>query len=61
MARRYSQFLDLSVAYVHKARLSGSRVRVREVVGDIEDRAPVLVDDMISTGATLVSTSPTLR
>jgi ribose-phosphate pyrophosphokinase len=55
MARRYSQFLDRSVAYVYKARLSGSQTQVREVVGDVKDRSPVLVDDMISTGATLVA------
>jgi ribose-phosphate pyrophosphokinase len=55
MARRYSQFLDLPVAYVYKTRLSGSQTQVREVVGDVKDRSPVLVDDMISTGATLVS------
>jgi ribose-phosphate pyrophosphokinase len=55
MARRYSQLLDLPVAYIYKARLSGSRISVREVVGEVKGRSPVLVDDMISTGATLVS------
>jgi len=55
MARRYSQLLDLPVAYVHKIRVSGSEVQVREVVGKVEGLSPVLVDDMISTGGTLRS------
>lgn len=55
MARRYAEFLDLPIAYVHKTRLSGTKVRVREVVGEIEGRSPILVDDMISTGGTLIS------
>jgi ribose-phosphate pyrophosphokinase len=55
MARAYSRLLDLPVAYVHKTRLSGSAVQVREVVGRVEGRSPVLVDDMISTGGTLIS------
>lgn len=55
MARRYAEFLGLPIACVHKSRLSGSEVRVREVAGEVAGRSPILVDDMITTGGTLKS------
>lgn len=55
LAERYAQALRpaLPVVIVHKARISGSEVRVSRVTGDIERRAPIIVDDMITTGATI--------
>jgi ribose-phosphate pyrophosphokinase len=55
IARRYAELFDLPVAYVDKARLSGGKVRAREVVGKVEARLPLLVDDMITTGGTMLS------
>jgi ribose-phosphate pyrophosphokinase len=55
LAQHYADGLDLPVAYVHKVRLSGERVEVRRVVGAVDGRRPIVVDDMISTGGTLVS------
>ena len=55
IARRYAELLDLPVAYVDKARLSGKEVLAREVVGKVEARLPLLVDDMITTGGTMIS------
>lgn len=53
--------LGLPVAIVHKTRQSGTDVRVHAVVGDVEGCAPLLVDDMISTGGTLVAAVAALR
>lgn len=55
LAQRYADLLDLPVAYVHKERFGGNAVGVRGIVGDVADRIPLLVDDMISTGGTMVS------
>jgi ribose-phosphate pyrophosphokinase len=55
LAQRYADFLDLPVAYVHKIRHSGREVSVRSVIGEIEGRSPILIDDMISTGGTMIS------
>lgn len=55
LAQRYSDLLDLPVAYVHKVRISGERVSVGNVVGDVRGRSPVIIDDMVSTGGTMVS------
>jgi ribose-phosphate pyrophosphokinase len=55
LAQRYADLLGLRVAYVHKVRLSGQEVSVRGVIGDVVDQRVVVVDDMISTGATMIS------
>jgi ribose-phosphate pyrophosphokinase len=55
LAERYARLLDLPVATVHKQRISGSEVQVREIVGDVQDRAPLVVDDMLSTGGTVAA------
>jgi ribose-phosphate pyrophosphokinase len=55
LVQRYADLLDLPVAYVHKIRLSSNEVSVQRVAGEVKDRMPVLVDDMISTGSTMVS------
>jgi ribose-phosphate pyrophosphokinase len=53
LAERYARALDRPVAIVHKTRLTGRDVAVRSLVGDVRDRAPLIVDDMISTGGTI--------
>ncbi|MEZ4599485.1 MAG: ribose-phosphate pyrophosphokinase [Syntrophotaleaceae bacterium] len=55
LANRYGELLDLPVAYVEKVRKSDREVSVRAVTGEVKDRSPVLVDDMISTGGTMVA------
>ena len=61
LAQHYADQLDLPVAYVHKERFSGSRVQVRRIIGEVTDRFPILVDDMISTGGTMVSAIEAMR
>lgn len=53
LAERYAELLGVPTVIIHKRRLSGTEVRAEEVVGDVEGRAPVIVDDMISTGGTI--------
>ena len=55
LAERYARALKLPLAVVHKSRLSGEAVRVGGVTGDVRDRAPLIVDDMISTCGTVVA------
>jgi ribose-phosphate pyrophosphokinase len=45
--------LGLPTAVVHKRRLDGARVETVQVIGEVRGRACLLVDDMISTGATI--------
>ncbi len=53
LAERYAAILDLPVAVVRKRRLSAQRVTVSGIVGDVARHRPIIVDDMISTGATI--------
>ncbi|MGO8951224.1 MAG: ribose-phosphate diphosphokinase [Ktedonobacterales bacterium] len=53
MATEYARRLDTSVAVLYKRRMSGRETEVTHVVGDVQDRACLLVDDIIATGGTL--------
>jgi len=53
LAERYGELLRRPIAIVHKTRISGSEVAVRGIVGEVSGRAPMIVDDMISTGGTI--------
>ena len=53
MAERYAKLLNLSVATIHKSRVSGAEVAVQRIVGDVRGREILVVDDMITTGATI--------
>jgi ribose-phosphate pyrophosphokinase len=53
LAEHYATLLDASVAVVRKTRQSATHVRAEELTGDVEGRAIIIVDDMISTGGTI--------
>jgi ribose-phosphate pyrophosphokinase len=55
LAERYAELLGLPLAIVHKSRLSGTDVRVHGLVGDVRHLAPIVIDDMISTGGTVAA------
>ena len=60
-AREYARLLQLPMAFVHKTRLSGADVEAHGVIGDVRNRAPLVVDDMLSTGATVEAAISALR
>lgn len=60
LAEHYARLLELPLAIVHKTRVSGQEVSVRQIVGDVRDRSPILVDDMLSTGATIAASMTVL-
>lgn len=60
LAERYQRVLHLPVVVVHKTRISGSEVSVRSVIGDVTGKAPLIIDDMITTGATVAAAARSL-
>ena len=53
LAERYAKGLGLPMAVLHKERLGGGETEVHAVIGDVRDRRPLVVDDMITTGGTI--------
>jgi ribose-phosphate pyrophosphokinase len=54
LADRFASALGLPLAIIHKRRLSDVRTQASAVVGEVEGRTPIVVDDMISTGGTVL-------
>lgn len=62
MARAYAKALDgADLAIVDKRRISGSQIAVEHVIGDVEGRNVIIVDDMISTGGSMAEAAAILR
>lgn len=53
LAELYAAQLRLPVAIIHKVRLSGESVAVRRISGEVRNRRPIIIDDMITTGGTI--------
>lgn len=55
LAGRVSSMMDVPMALMHKRRASFGSARVTHVVGDIKDRIPIVIDDVIAGGSVLDS------
>jgi ribose-phosphate pyrophosphokinase len=60
-ARAYAKRLDSALAIVDKRRESPNVAEVHNVVGDVEGRTALIVDDMIDTGGTLAKVAFALK
>jgi ribose-phosphate pyrophosphokinase len=63
VAERYANALHADLAIVHKRRVKGQKnvVEARDVVGEVQGRTCVLIDDMIDTGGTIVAAAEQLK
>jgi ribose-phosphate pyrophosphokinase len=63
VAERYANQLHADLAIVHKRRVKGLKntVEARDVVGEVDGRICVLIDDMIDTGGTIVAAAEQLK
>jgi len=61
-AEKFGQRLQAPIAFLHKARSreQAHKVEMLEIVGDVEGRTCILVDDMIATGGTIVTAAELL-
>lgn len=61
MAYSYSKELDVPLAIVAKNRVSATEVEAMELIGEVNDKNVLLVDDISETAGTLVSAARLLR
>jgi ribose-phosphate pyrophosphokinase len=61
IARAYSDALGARLAIVAKHRVSATEVEAMQVIGDVEGRDVVLVDDMTETAGTLCAAAEILK
>jgi ribose-phosphate pyrophosphokinase len=63
VAERYANQLRADLAIVHKRRVKGAKneVEARDVVGDVDGRVCVLIDDMIDTAGTICAAAEQLK
>jgi len=61
MARAYADALGADLAIVAKHRISATKVEAMNVIGDVEGRDVMLVDDMTETAGTLCAAAEILR
>jgi len=61
MASAYAQALQVGLAIVAKRRVSATEVEAQNVIGDVEGKRVLLVDDLTETAGTLSSAAKILR
>ncbi len=62
VAERYSTAMGADLAFVHKRHVKGkaNEVEAKGVIGEVEGRCCVLIDDMIDTAGTIIAASDIL-
>ena len=61
MARAYAKRLQAGLAIVDKRRDNPEKTEVMHILGDVEGKNAVLVDDMIATGSSMIEAVDALR
>lgn len=60
-ARNFANLLDLPIAIIEKRRSQANVSEVMNVIGDIEGKNAILVDDIIDTGGTITQAATALK
>ena len=55
LAEKYARGLELPLVILHKERIDGAESEVRAVIGEVRDRSPIIIDDMITSGGTILA------
>ncbi len=61
LAREYARLLRAPLAVVHNLRTSKDDPPIERVAGDIRGLRPLIVDDILSTGATVIAAARAVR
>jgi ribose-phosphate pyrophosphokinase len=60
-ARRFGKMLEADLAILNKTRPEHDTAEVTEVIGHVEGKVAIMIDDMILTGGTLIAGASALR
>ncbi len=61
IAREFADRLRIPLAVIDKRRTADDKVEMPNIIGDVKGKILLLVDDMVSTGGTLVSAARTAK
>jgi ribose-phosphate pyrophosphokinase len=61
MARGYAKRLGSGLAIIDKRRVSPEKTEAMHILGEVEDKNVIIVDDLIATGSSLVEAVETLK
>jgi ribose-phosphate pyrophosphokinase len=61
MARAYAKRLDAGLAIIDKRRSSPEKTEAMHILGEVEGKNAIIVDDLISTGSSLVEAVDALK
>jgi ribose-phosphate pyrophosphokinase len=61
VANTYANLLGADLAIIDKRRMSGSEIVVKNLIGSVEGRTVLMMDDMISTGGTVCEAARLVR
>lgn len=53
-AERLATYLDLPVALMNKRRPKHNEAEITHVIGDVRGKVPIIIEDMIDTGGTII-------
>jgi ribose-phosphate pyrophosphokinase len=60
-ARNFAKRLDASLAIIDKRRLAPNVAEIMNIIGDVEDRPAIILDDMIDTAGTLAQAASAVQ
>jgi ribose-phosphate pyrophosphokinase len=60
MAEKFATWLNMPMAFMHKKRPGRNQAEISHVVGDVKDKVPIIIEDMIDTGGTILKVVETL-
>ena len=60
-ARAYAKRLDAGLAIVDKRRSAPNQAKAMAIIGDVEDKVALIIDDMVDTAGTLTEAASVIR